>query len=318
MKKATASLKMVLRNAMVLIVILMASYNARAQYEPMFTQYMFNEMFINPAYAGSRDQLSSTLLYRNQWVGIEGAPKTQTFSIHAPLIHKKIGIGLSIMNENIGVTHQLCFYGNYAYRIQLWQGTFSMGLQAGLISHQEKLAEIRTKDQGDATFIANTPRLILPNAGLGFYYATEKYYVGLSVPRFIQNKVDVSNGVKVTNRANFKNFHYYLTGAYVFGMSENIKLKPSLMVKAVQGSPVEADLNLNVLFNGIFWVGASYRTGDAVALLTQLQITRQFRVGYSYDYTLTKLGNLNSGSHEITLGYDFSFSKSKIVTPRYF
>lgn len=291
---------------------------ALAQYEPMFTQYMFNEMFINPAYAGSRDNISATLLYRNQWVGIEGAPKTQTFSVHAPLGRNKTGVGLAVMNEEIGVTHQLSFLGNYAYRIVTQKGYFSMGIQAGLINHQEKLADINAKDQGDPSFSANTPKLLLPNAGMGLYYYSDKFYIGLSVPRFIENKVEVSNGLKVSNKANFKNFHYYLTGAYVFKTSENVKLKPSLMIKAVQGAPVEFDLNLNVLFHEIFWIGSTYRTGDAVALLTQVQITRQFRLGYSYDYTLTKLGKYNSGSHEITLGYDFNFRKSKVVTPRYF
>ena len=291
---------------------------ARAQYEPMFTQYMFNEMFINPAYAGTRDNISTTLLYRNQWVGIEGAPKTQTFSIHAPLNQKKIGVGFSIMNEEIGVTHQISFLGNYAYRINTGKGFLSVGIQAGLINHQEKLADINSKDKGDPSFSSNTPRLLLPNAGMGLYYFSEKYYIGLSVPRLIQNKVALNNGLQVTNKFNFNNFHYYLTGAYVFNVAESIKLKPALMIKAVQGAPVEADVNLNVLLHEIFWIGAAYRTGDAVSLLTQLQITRQLRLGYSYDYTLTKLGNYTTGSHEITLGYDFTFSKSKVVSPRYF
>lgn len=318
MKSISKITKSALMTGLIVISYAFSINKAQAQYEPMFTQYMFNEMFINPAYAGSRDNISATLLYRNQWVGIEGAPKTQTFSIHAPLNHKKLGIGLTVLNEEIGVTHQLSFFGNYAYRIQTGSGFFSIGLQAGLISHQEKLAEINAHDQGDPSFSSNTPRLLLPNAGLGLYYYSDKYYVGLSVPRFIQNNVDMAGGLQVTNRANFKNFHYYLTGAYVFTAADNVKIKPSLMIKTVQGAPVEADVNLNVLFHNIFWIGASYRTGDAIALLTQLQLTRQFRLGYSYDYTLTKLGSFNSGSHEITLGFDFNFSKSKVVTPRYF
>jgi type IX secretion system PorP/SprF family membrane protein len=276
-------------------------------------------MFINPAYAGSREQISATMVYRNQWVGLEGAPKTQTASIHGPLMNKKLGLGLTIMNESIGVTKQLAVYGNYAYRIQVGSnGAFAMGLQAGFINHQENLSEVITNEENDNEFLFNTPRVVLPNAGYGMYYNTDKLFVGLSIPRMFKNEVSGDGTADVSNSFEFKYWHYYLTSGYVFPVSENIKMKPSVMIKAVQGAPLNADLTLQALFMDVFWLGISYRTEDSFSALGTFQVTPKLRIGYSYDYTTTELSNYSNGTHEINLGYDFSFTKKKIVTPRYF
>jgi len=298
--------------------VLLTSFfsQAKAQFEPQFTQYMFNEMFINPAYAGTRDHISMTALYRNQWVGIDGAPKTQTFSAHAPLKNDKVGLGLTVLNEEIGVTRDFAVFGNYAYKIPMGKGFFSMGLQGGVINHQESLNNVITQDQSDNSFFG-TPKVVVPNAGFGIYYYARNYYGGLSVPRFIQNNVNASTG-KAENKVDMSYWHYYLMGGYVHAINENIKLKPTFMLKVVEGAPLEADLGLNALLNETIWFGASYRTNDSWALIFQIQLTQQLRLGYSYDYTLTDLQQYNTGSHEITLGYDFSFNKNKIVTPRYF
>jgi len=302
----------------VLIALSVLGFNlqSNAQFEPQFTQYMFNEMFINPAYAGSRDHVALTALYRNQWVGIEGAPKTQTFSAHTPLRNEKIGIGLNIMNEEIGITHDLSAFANYAYRIPVSSGFLSMGLSAGVINHQERLLEVKTQDQFDNSFMG-TPRLTVPNAGFGVYYNSHTLYMGLSIPRLLQNSVDANTG-KGTNNVQMEYWHYYLMGGYVFPVSDFIKLKPTFMMKAVTGAPLEADLGVHALLNELIWIGGSYRTGDSWSAILSLQLNKQLRLGYSYDNTITELKQYNSGSHEITLGYDFSFSKKKIVTPRYF
>jgi type IX secretion system PorP/SprF family membrane protein len=277
---------------------------------------MFNEMYINPAYAGSRDHLSMTGLYRNQWVGIKGAPITETFSAHTPLKNEKIGVGITFMHEEIGVTKDNAVFANYAYRVPMEKGVFSMGLQAGLINHQEQLVDVHSQDQNDPSFFG-TPKLTVPNVGFGLYYRTTKYYGGLSIPRMLQNKVDANTG-KATNVFNMDYWHYYLMGGYVFTINENMKLKPTVMVKAVTGAPLEADFGAHLLLNETFWIGGSVRTGDSWAIITQFQLTKQMRLGYSYDYTTTSLNKYNSGTHEITLGYDFSFIKDKIITPRYF
>ena len=294
-------------------------FTGSAQYEPQFTQYLNNEMFVNPAYAGSRGFAAASLLYRDQWVGIEGAPRTATFGFHSPFMHDKIGLGLCVMNDRIGVTNQTAAFFNYAYHLPTSDNsTLSFGLQGGIINVEEKLTDLITIDPNDPEFSHNIPNKVVPNFGYGMYYHTNnKFYVGFSIPRFLENKIDPST-FKTFNKVNVHNWHYYLYSAYVFEASESVKCKPSVMIKAVQGAPVETDINFNVLFKELFWVGAGYRTGDAIALLTQYQLTKQLRFGYSYDYALTKLNNYSSGTHEFTLGYDFTFDKAKIVTPRYF
>jgi type IX secretion system PorP/SprF family membrane protein len=308
-----------IKTGLTLSIALLLQQTAQAQFEPQFTQYMFNEMFINPAYAGSREQISATTVYRNQWVGLEGAPKTQTLSIHGPLMNKKLGIGLNVINESIGVTHQFAVYGNYAYRLQVGSnGAFAMGIQGGFINHQENLSEVVTNEENDNEFLFNTPRVVLPNAGFGMYYNTDRFYAGLSIPRMFKNKVAGDGSSEVSNSMEMKNWHYYLTSGYVFSISEGVKLKPSIMVKAVSGAPLIADINMNALFKDVFWLGVSYRTEDSFAGMAAVQITPQLRIGYSYDYTTTELNNYSNGTHEISLGYDFSFNKKKVVTPRYF
>ncbi len=291
-------------------------FQAQAQFEPQFTQYMYNEMFINPAYAGSREHISLTGLYRNQWVGIEGAPKTQTFSAHSPLRNEKVGVGITFLSEQIGVTKDLGIFGNYAYRIPMKKGTFSMGLQAGLINHVERLEDVKTQDQYDNSFLG-TPKLTVPNVGFGLYYNSKTFYGGISIPRILQNGVDAKTG-KGINQVKMDYWHYYLMGGYVIPLNENVKVKPTTMIKVASGAPIEADLGVHFLFNETIWLGGSYRTGDSWSAIVQFQLTPQLRMGYSYDYTITDLQRYNSGTHEITLGYDFSFNKNKIVTPRYF
>ncbi len=308
--------KNVRKNLFLLGLVSLLSFQAQAQFEPQFTQYMFNEMFINPAYAGSRGHMSMTGVYRNQWVGIEGAPKTQTFSGHTPLRNEKIGIGLSILHEEIGVTQDFSAFASYAYRIPTQTGAFSMAVSGGVIHHQEQLLEVKIQDQGDNSFMG-TPKLTVPNMGFGTYYNTRKFYVGLSIPRMLHNSVDAVT-TKATNKVQFEYWHYYLMGGYVIDLDESFKLKPTAMVKAVSGAPVVADLGLHILMNEVLWLGASYRTSDSWSAIMAIQMNKQMRIGYSYDYTLTDLNQFNSGTHEITLGYDFSFDKKKVVTPRYF
>lgn len=313
MKKLTQNVR---KPSLLILFLLCAATQVRAQFEPQFTQYMFNEMFINPAYAGSREHMALTGLYRNQWVGIEGAPKTQTFSAHTPLRNERIGVGLSLLHEEIGVTEDLSIFGNYAYRIPMHKGFLSFGLSGGIIYHQEQLLEIKTQDQGDFSFMG-TPQLLVPNAGFGTFFHNRNFFAGVSVPRLLQNKVDANSG-KATNRFNMPYWHYYFMTGYVLPITEGVKVKPTAMVKAVSGTPLIADLGAHFLLNEIIWLGGSYRTSDSWSAMMQIQLSKQMRFGYSYDYTLTDLQQFNSGTHEITLGYDFSFNKNKVVTPRYF
>jgi type IX secretion system PorP/SprF family membrane protein len=302
------------------IALVMIMSTANAQHEPLFTQYMFNETFINPAYAGSHDGVSANILYRDQWVGLEGSPKTETFTIHTSAARRKLGLGLSVMNESIGVSKKLVVVGDFAFRILMPNSVFSFGIQGGIVNEQENLTKVQTNVGGDNQFAADIRKYFMPNAGFGmYYYYKKKFYAGFSIPRLLENKIDPSqaNGV-VRNIGNPKVWHYYFTTGYVSQIAENVKFKPSIMVKAVTNSPVEVDGSINFLFNEFLWLGASYRTGDAVAGMIGFQISKQLRAGYSYDYTLSDLQRFNGGSHEFTLAYNFGSQKHRVVSPRYF
>ncbi len=310
----------------IIVITVLTSVRANAQYEPLFTQYMFNETFINPAYVGSRDHIATTLLYRNQWVGINGAPKTQTFSIHGPFSKGRFAAGLSVMNETIGISHQFGVYTNFAYRMLFPHSVLSFGLQGGFVNDEEKFSQVYTITPGDNQFATDVRKLFLPNFGFGIYYYKDRFYAGLSIPRLLENKIETSfssiepnaTNVSVKNAGKLQLWHYFFATGYVFDLNEDVKFKPSIMVKAVQHAPLELDVNANFLFKEFLWLGAAYRTGDAVSALVGFQLTKQLRFGYSYDYTLSKLQQFNSGSHEITLGYDFSFDKRKVISTRYF
>ncbi len=300
-----------------IVLVLLISKSNFAQFDPMFTQYMFNELNINPAYAGSRDQISTTALIREQWVGLSGAPSTQTLSAHAPAMNKKLGVGLTVLNEAIGVSKRTGVNLNGAYRIPMDRNTLSFGLQLGMVSLRENLTDLNLL--ADNQFQINTGRRMAPNFGFGTYYQTPDWYLGLSIPRMVQNRLDVTSGTaKVQNKLNMKDWHYFVTAGLVQTLSPGVKLRPSAMMKAVSGAPVQLDLSCNALFNDVVWAGLAYRTKSSVSLLLGAQLTQQLRLGYAYDYSTKTIRDAVGGSHEIMLGFDFSFDKNKIVSPRYF
>jgi type IX secretion system PorP/SprF family membrane protein len=298
-----------------LVLLFVLCIKANAQFDPMFTQYMNNEMFINPAYAGTRGVMAATLLYRDQWVGITGAPKTQTFSINTPLGDKN-GIGISAMSESIGISRLFRANANYSYRIKTGDWShLSFGLMGGVIQYHQNMDELVLINPDDHLFVPNTPNAIAPNAGFGTFFYTRKFYVGFSIPRLIKNSFE---GSKVLNSTNPKDWHYYLTSAYVADVSDQFKLKTSMMIKEVYGAPLQAEVALHGLIGNFWWIGVSYRSGDAVSAITGFQITPQLKFFYSYDYALTDLNKYSAGSHEITIGYDFTYRKTRITSPRLF
>ena len=290
-----------------------------AQQEAMFTQYMFNGLAINPAYAGSHQTLEFTALARQQWTGLEGAPSTQTFTAHSPLKNRSIGLGLSIIHDKIGITSQFGTYGAYSYRIQFNnKGVLSMGLQAGFTQYQEDLTQLQgsIRDPNDPNFSQDQVSKFMPNFGAGLYYYTDRFYMGLSSPHLVQNKLD--NVETVDSEARQKR-HYFFTTGYVFDLSRSVKFKPNLLLKVVEGAPLEADVNVNFLFQEILWVGVSYRSFDSFDAILQLNVTEQFSIGYAYDFaTTTELKRLHSGSHELMLNYRLKPPRRRMLTPRYF
>lgn len=299
--------------------------HVKAQYDALFTQYMFNEVFINPAYAGSKEAMSATLLHRQQWVNFPGRPVTTSFSLHGPIQGNKMGLGLSILNEKIGVTNRNLIYASYAYRIKFDdKSTLAMGLMGGLDQQQNRLYTLKLSNDAGAPVdpqFGNTPNVVAPNFGAGLYYNNKNLYVGLSIPRMVDNKVrfgnDGSSTIRTTKVAPSK-FTYYLTAGYLFTIDEEFKLKPTVMVKAVQNAPLQVDLGANLLIKDMLWAGLSYRSGSSMAVILGMQVNKQFLVSYSYDYGLNKVQKYSLGSHEIVLNYLFSFTGRKVITPRYF
>lgn len=302
-----------------------AATQVKAQYDALFTQYMFNEVFINPAYAGSKEAMSATLLHRQQWVNFPGRPVTTSFSLHGPIQGNKMGLGLSILNEKIGVTNRNLIYASYAYRIKFDdKSTLAMGLMGGLDQQQNRLYTLKLSNDVNAPVdpqFGNTPNVVAPNFGAGLYYNTKNLYIGLSIPRMVDNKVrfgnDGSSTIRTTKVAPSK-FTYYLTAGYLFTIDEEFKLKPTIMMKAVQNAPLQFDLGANLLIKDMIWAGLSYRSGSSMAAILGMQVNKQFLVSYSYDYGLNKIQKYSQGSHEIVLNYLFSFTGRKVITPRYF
>jgi type IX secretion system PorP/SprF family membrane protein len=288
---------------------------ANAQFDPMFTQYMNNEMVINPAYTGTPEVPTSTVLYRDQWVGMEGAPRTQTFSFHSPLGDKN-GLGLSLINEEIGIKRLFKASGTYAYRIFVGERSrLSFGLLGGVMQYKEDYNKLVLINPDDHYFSTGTKSFLAPNAGFGMYYYTNKFYLGLSIPRMIKNTIINS---EIENSASPQDWHYYLTSANVFELSDYFKLKVSGMFKYVSGAPVQGELAFHGLIQNVWWLGAAYRSGDAISVMTGFQLSPQLRIFYSYDYSVTPIQNYSSGSHEIIISYDFQRQKRRIISPRMF
>lgn len=287
------------------------------QQQAMFTQYMFNGLAINPAYAGSQESLSLTALARQQWTGLEGSPSTQTFSAHSPIKNEKIALGVLFVNDKIGLVRQTGLQACYAYRIQMRKGTMSLGLQGGFTSFRSEFSTLYVQNPNDPYFSNNDVNQLLPNFGTGAYYYSERFYLGFSVPQLVSNYYKRENGIFFSSVLQVR--HYFLTGGYVFDINPSLKLKPSVLLKAVEGAPLALDLNANLLLKKVIWLGLSYRSFQSLSTLLELQVTDQFRLGYAYDFAISsQQKGLHYGSHELMLNYRFAYSKMKVITPRYF
>jgi type IX secretion system PorP/SprF family membrane protein len=276
---------------------------------------MYNTMAINPAYAGSTGTIEASLLHRSQWVGISGAPQTQSFSIHSPLRNEKVGLGLSVVNDKIGPSNELYLDGNFSYSIPLgYEKRLAFGLKAGMRMLNIDWSKGRYYDNNDVLLNQNIDNQMKLAVGAGIYYYTDKWYVGLSVPSFIRNDYydDVQESI------DYDRMHYFLMGGYVFDLNPNLKFKPAFLVKAVTGAPISADVSANFMIQEKFVIGGAYRTDDSVSILAGFQISPSFYLGYAFDYTVSELNKYNDGSHEIILRYQFVKNQSKIKSPRFF
>lgn len=291
---------------------------ASAQQELMTSQYMFNGLFLNPAYAGSHPYATATALHRSQWVGMEGAPRTNLFGVDAPMMDGKMGLGLTFSHDRIGVSRDMEVAAQYAYRIRTGaRGHLAFGLKAGVSMYTANLGDLVYWDAQDAVYQGNISNAAVGKFGFGLYWHDERTYIGLSVPT-----LQAADKQLVTDLAtapdHYFTQHYYLNAGHVFELNDNFDLKPSVLLKYQQQAPPEVDLNLNVLFKERFWLGAGYRTGDAIVAMVEYQISPMFRAGYAYDMTTSALRRYNGGSHEVMLGIDLGREPVMIKNPRYF
>ncbi|MDG1476380.1 MAG: type IX secretion system membrane protein PorP/SprF [Vicingaceae bacterium] len=311
-----------MKKIIIIGIALLAGLSTYAQQEAMFTHYMFNTLAINPAYAGSRDALTVTALHRSQWVGFEGAPTTQTLTLHAPVMNEKIGLGLSVFNDKIGPLNTTAIYADFAYKIKVSEkGKLAFGLKGGINLLQGDLNTLQLEDGSDESFTNNIESDMLPNFGFGMYYSTSKWYVGLSTPKLLENTFGDNTSTTSTQVATEQR-HYFLIAGTVFNLNKDgsLKLKPTTFVKVTNGAPLEADLTGMVIIKDKIELGAMFRTGDAAGLLVGYNFTEQLRFGYSFDWSYSnETFKYNNGSHEVMLRYDFIFKgKEKIRSPRYF
>lgn len=301
-----------------IIVLLIAGFEySNAQQLPQFTQYMYNTIAINPAYAGSRDALSIVGLNRNQWAGFDGGPETQTLSIHSPLRNEKIGLGLSLINDKAGYENFTYVYGDFSYTIQASDNVdISFGLKAGMTYYKLSETLYNATEVNQDPYFNDKLNRWNPNFGAGILFHSNRWYFGLSTPKIINHDLNNKTEFKALERV-----HYYAIGGYVFDIAETVKFKPSFMVKHTEGVPLSTDLTANFLFNEKFWLGGSYRMNgkqEAIGALVDFQVTDQFRVGYTYEIPTGEIRPYTSGSHEILLMYEFKFMKNKQKSPRYF
>ncbi len=293
----------------------------KSQQDPMFTHYMYNTLVINPAYAGSRDALTITGLHRSQWVNYKGAPMVQTLSLHSPLRNEHIGIGLSITNDKIGPTNNTTAVLDLAYIMKLnKKSKLALGLSAGANMFQANLNSLQLDQQSDPSFQSSINNRFTPNFGFGAYYSRERFYAGVSIPKIIQNNYSDLNQTSTSNLAGKEQRHYYFIAGTLIKLSDNLDFKPTTFVKVTSAAPIQADVTAAFLIKSKVLLGVMYRTGDAVGALIGLDLTQQFHIGYSYDYSYgLKNFTYHQGSHEIVLRYDFIFSsKKQIHTPRNF
>lgn len=295
--------------------------NLFAQQDPMYSQYMFNMLSVNPAYAGAREMVSMTAMYRQQWVGIEGAPTTLTFGIDAPIKHQRMALGLNVVNDKIGITKDLMINAVYAYRIRfINNGALSFGLQAGVNQHSADLASVNTTtyyggSSNDKAFSASMSNLF-PNFGFGAYYYTDRFFASAGVPRMLKNNLRGENNptMDFTSFPNRQNRHMFLSAGYIFDLNEDWTAKPSIMLKGVYGAPMAGDINANFWWKNTIGGGVSYRSEDAVVAMLEFRPRKEFQFGYAYDMTISGLAGTNSGSHELMLRYEPHASKVKANT----
>ena len=296
------------------LVVSLVSLFSYSQQDSQYTQYMYNTMNVNPAYAGSRETLSIFGMYRTQWVGLDGAPDTGVFALHSP-VSEKVGLGLSFVNDRIGISDESSISIDFSYTIPVSENyKLAFGLKGTAHLLNVDYSKLNIYNPGDGLLQSNIDNRFSPNIGAGAYLYSDKFYIGLSVPNMLETDHYDDNIYSTAG----ERMHGYLISGYVFDLTDNIKFKPAVLAKAVKGAPLQTDLTANFLFNERFTLGVAWRWDAAVSGLAGFQIDNNWFIGYAYDAETTKLANYNSGSHEIFLRYEFFRKSSRMISPRFF
>jgi len=303
-----------MRTKILIFALMLTSYAGFAQQDAQYTQYMYNTININPAYAGSRGVMSVFGLHRTQWVGLDGAPTTNTFSFNTPISNSNLGVGFSLVNDRIGPTSDNTISADISYTIpmnEVYKLSFGVNASGNIFNlDTDKLDPAQANDPN----LQNFNNEFSPNFGAGVYLHSDKLYLGLSVPNFLQDSKYNDNEVAVFQ----ERMNFYFIGGYVFDVSQSIKFKPAVLTKMVAGSPLQVDASANFLFFDKFMLGGAYRWDAAVSALAGFQVTDGLFIGYSYDMETTQLRRYNSGSHEVFLRFELFNKVSKMVSPRFF
>lgn len=303
------------KSKLYILFLLLVGTCVNAQQDSQYTNYMYNTINVNPAYAGSRGVMSLFGMHRTQWVGLDGAPVTNVASINTPINNSNFGLGISFVNDRIGPSDENAISVDISYTIktsETYKLSFGVKGTANLLNVD--YTKLNRYDPTDPQFQDNIDNKFSPNIGAGIYFHSEKLYAGLSVPNFLETEHFDDN----TSATAKERMHYYLIGGYVFDLSDNIKFKPAFLSKVIAGAPFQLDLTANFMFNEKFVLGAAYRWDAAVSGLVGFQVNQSWMIGYAYDAETTKLANYNSGSHEIFLRYEFKGKSEKAVCPRFF
>jgi type IX secretion system PorP/SprF family membrane protein len=298
------------------ILFMLIPLHLLGQLVPVTDQYVLNPLSINAAFAGSRNALNIAAFYRKQWVGIKGAPETMTLSIDAPLMDGKVGLGLIIINDKIGVTKETQFITNYAYKIDLGGGNLSFGLGAGLLTTNTAWSDLVVLDQGDDILLIDSRVFVVPSFSFGIYYSYQNYFAGFSIPKFLSYKFNFDkNKYGIVNDPTL--YTYTLNTGYIFSLSSKVKFLPSTLLSYSAKGKLYYDLNAHFNLYDRFWVGASYRDKRSVTALFQFNLIPQLKVAYSYDFDIGKLGRYSNGSHEIMIRYELKY-KVDVINPLIF
>ncbi len=302
------------------LILVLVSSISYAQQDAQYTQYMYNTILVNPAYAGSRETMSIFALHRTQWVGLDGAPVTNNFSVHTPINGSNVGLGLSVVNDRIGPSDENNIAVDFSYSINTSERyKLSFGLKASANLLNVDFTKLHIYNPGDPRFQNNIDNKFSPNIGAGIYLHSDNTYFGLSAPYLLEtNHFDETANNNASSFMAREKIHYYFIAGHVFDLSANVQFKPSVLTKMVQGAPLQVDISGNFLINEKFTAGLAYRWDAALSALVGFQVSNSWFVGYAYDMDTTKLANYNSGSHELFLRYELFNKNDRIISPRFF